>query len=342
MSTLVQTTQGMIDLYQSTDGMGVYLNTIEVMNNTSQGILDDWVWQECNSGTKHIRSIRTGLPSVSWGMLNYGIPQSKSTKQQVTDSTGFVEGLSNVDTRQLDLYADKRTLVRQEEGNTFIEAMSQELLTAMFYHSTATNPQHPLGLGARYAALDTKGAGGQIIDAGGTGSDNTSIWFVDHSYNGLSVIYPKGTPAGMTRENMGRQRVLDDNGNPYYVEEEQFRTHVGFSLGDWRLCARIANIDVSNMQAGSVDLYTWLRKAYYKLNQRRTSKVMDQSMPGRTAIYCNRDVLEALDALATNKGSSDNFIRLRPMEIEGREVLTYRGMPIRETDALLNTETRIV
>jgi hypothetical protein len=30
------------------------------------------------------------------------------------------------------------------------------------------------------------------------------------------------------------------------------------------------------------------------------------------------------------------------MEIQGDEVLSYRGIPIRETDALLNTETRVV
>ena len=63
---------------------------------------------------------------------------------------------------------------------------------------------------------------------------------------------------------------------------------------------------------------------------------------GRTVLYCNRDILEALDALATNAGSSDNFTRLRPMEVEGKEVLAYRGIPIRETDVLLNTEARVV
>jgi hypothetical protein len=59
-------------------------------------------------------------------------------------------------------------------------------------------------------------------------------------------------------------------------------------------------------------------------------------------IYCNRDVLEALDALATNAGATDLFIRLTPQQIEGKEVLTYRGMPIRQTDAILNTEARVV
>jgi len=341
MATLTQSTQSMIDHYKSLDGMGRYINTIEVLNDTSQGILDDWVWMECNSGTKHIRSIRTGLPSLAWGMLYQGIPQSKSAKQQVTDTTGFVEGLSPVDERQLDLYADNKNALRQEEGNTFLEAMAQELMTAMFYHDPDSNPKYPMGLGARFGQLGTSGAANQVIDAGGSGSDNTSIWFVEHGYSGLSVIYPKGTPAGMQRKNRGSQMVTDANGDPYFVEMEEFRTHVGFSIGDWQRVVRIANIDVSDMQAGSVDLYKWMRKGYYKLKNRRVSKVMNQESPGRVSIYCNRDVLEALDALGTNDGASDSFIRLRPQEIQGREVMTYRGMPIRETDAILNTEAEV-
>jgi len=114
-----------------------------------------------------------------------------------------------------------------------------------------------------------------------------------------------------------------------------FRWHVGMSVKDWRYVSRIANIDVSDMAAGSVALYNFMRKAYWQLQNRRVAG-------GKVAIYCNRDVMEALDALSTNAGASDSFIRLTPMEIEGKEVLTYRGIPIRETDAIINTEARVV
>ncbi len=53
-------------------------------------------------------------------------------------------------------------------------------------------------------------------------------------------------------------------------------------------------------------------------------------------------MMEALDKLATNGGTTDNFVRLTRKEIEGEEVLTYRGIPLRESDALLNTEARVV
>ncbi len=341
MATLTQSTASMIEHYKQIDGQGHLIDVIEVMNDTSQDIMDDWSWMECNSGTKHIRSIRTGLPSVSWGMLYKGTPQSKSAKQNVEHTTGFVEGRSVVDTRQLDLYADKKTELRSAEGRTYQESMAQELVTAMFYHNANTDPRLPTGIAPMYGAIDTKGAGNQIVDAGGVGSDNTSIWFVEWGFEGLSVIYPKGVPGGIVRENKGEQKEYDENNDVYYVEEEIFRAHTGFTVGDWQRVSRIANIDVSDLKAGSVDLYKFMRQAYYKLKNRRVNKIMDQKSPGRIAIYCNTDVLEALDAIGTNSGAGDNFARLRPMELEGKEVMTYRGFPLRETDALLNTEAQV-
>ena len=83
---------------------------------------------------------------------------------------------------------------------------------------------------------------------------------------------------------------------------------------------------------------------YYRLQGRRNNKIKNGGMVsmGRTVIYMNRTMLNVLDQLATNRGASDNFIILRPTEIEGREVMTWRGMPIRETDAIIDNEALVV
>jgi hypothetical protein len=69
---------------------------------------------------------------------------------------------------------------------------------------------------------------------------------------------------------------------------------------------------------------------------------MDGDIPaqGRTVIYMNRDMIEALDALGTN-ATMQPGLRLSTMEIQGEEVVTYRGIPIRETDALINAESLV-
>lgn len=332
MATIGSSFVDLIDIYKQQDGMGQFVEVIEMLMEMTP-ILDDALAVECNKGTTHLHTVRAGLPSVTWGKLYQGIPNSKGTKSQVEDTTGFVEGLSTVDDRLLKLSGNEGA-VRLSEAMSFLEAMAQEVGSKIFYGDSASDPEEFMGLAPRF---NDKGAanGNQIIDAGGTGSDNTSIWFVTWGDNQTNLLYPKGTQAGVQREDKGSQRVLDGSGNPYFATEELFTWNIGLAVKDWRYVSRIANVDVSLMQAGSVALYDFMRKAFYKLQNRRVAG-------GKIAIYCNRDVLEALDALATNAGASDNFVRLRRTEVEGQEVLTYRGIPLRETDALLNTEARVV
>lgn len=331
MATLGNTYVDLIDIYKQQDGAGNYVPVIEMLAEMNP-ILEDALTVECNKGTTHLHTVRTGLPSVTWGRLYQGIPQSKSGKAQVEDTTGFVEGLSTVDTRLLEISKNPGA-VRLGEAQSYLESMSQEVASKIFYGNTASDPEEFMGLAPRFNDKSAAN-GGQIIDAGGTGADNTSIWFATWGDNQCQLLHPQGTMAGIKREDKGEQRITDGSGNAYYVKEELFRWHIGMAVKDWRYVSRIANIDVSDMQAGSVDLYKFMRKAYWALQNRRVAG-------GRMAIYCNRDVMEALDGLATNSGSSDNFTRLRPMEIQGKEVLTYRGIPIRESDALLNTEAQV-
>ena len=328
MATLGKTFVDLIDVYKLQDGNGQYIEVIEMLMEMNP-ILEDAIAVECNKGTDHLHTVRSGLPDVAWGKLYKGIPQSKSGKTQVTDTTGFVEGLSTVDQRLLDLSSNEGA-VRLSEAMSYIEAMNQEVAKKLFYGNTASDPEEFMGFAPRFNDLSAPN-GNQIISAAGAGSDNTSIWFVTWGDNQCQLLYPKGTQAGIQREDKGSQRLLDDDGNPYYGKEEQFTWHVGLAVKDWRYVSRIANIDVSLMKAGSVKLYDFMRQAYYRLQTRRVAG-------GNIAIYCNRDVLEALDALATNAGTADNFQRLTRKDVEGEEVLAYRGIPIRESDAILNNE----
>lgn len=335
MATLSSTYLNLIDIHKQNDPRTG--EVIEVLKQQNP-ILDDAMAVECNMGATHRHGIRTGLPTPAWGRLYKGIPQSKSQVQQVDDTTGFLEARSGVDTRALKLSKNPAAL-RLGEAMAHLESMNQEMATGLFYHDTATTPEKFKGLSARFSTIGGGGAGNQIIDAGGTGSDNTSIWFVTWGDHACHLLYPEGTKAGVERMDKGEQRVTDANGDAYYVKEETFEWHMGLAVKDWRYVSRIANIDVSDLAAGNVDLYKFMRKAYWKLHSRRLD-----GKTSRIAIYANSDVLEALDGLQVGgSGSAANdFLRLVPRELEGQEVLTYRSFPLRETDALLNTEARVV
>lgn len=340
MATIGNSYPQLIDMFKgSTEG-----SVVELLN-LQNPILDDAIATQCNMDAVHRHMIRTGLPSVAWGRLYQGIPQSKSTMQQVDDTTGFLETASGIDTRLLALASDPAR-ARLVDATPFLEAMNQEMATGIFYHDTATTPEKFKGLAARYGAYNSNvpdplkpSAANQVIHGGGTGSDNTSVWFVTWGDHATSLLYPKNTKAGVIMEDKGEQRVTDGNGNPYYVKETLWRWHLGAFVKDFRYNARIANIDVSDLRAGSVDMWALLRKAYYRLQSRRRDAISS-----RIAIYMNREVLEVLDAQSSDRAllaANPNYTGLGQAQVEGKEVKTYRGIPIRETDAILNTEAAV-
>lgn len=337
MAIIGQTYPQIIDANKaSTPGM-----VIDILAQDNP-ILDDAIARQCNMGAVERSSILTGYPSATWGRLYKGVKRSKSTMQQVDDTTGFLEARSEIDTRLLKLAKDpaKQRLI---DSKPFFEVMNQEMAAGIFYHDIATTPEKFKGLAARYdqyysgaRANAPKNTAAQVVDGGGRGSDNTSIWFVTWGDHATSLLYPEGTTAGLTMQDRGEEKTEDVNGDPFYVKVATYEWHIGLTVKDWRYNSRIANIDVSDMLAGNVDVWALLRQGYYRLKSRRRNGVSS-----RIAIYMNTDVLEVLDAQSTDRAlttARDNTTGLGHAQVEGKEVRTYRGIPIRETDALLNTE----
>jgi len=345
MATIGNFYPNLIDAYKSGQGDERISGQVLEILSQQNPILDDAMAVECNSGTLHRHMIRTGLPEVAWGQLYQGVPQSKATMQQVDDTTGFLESRSEVDTRLLALASDAAR-ARLTESTPFLEAMNQEMARGLFYHDTATTPEKFKGLSARYARYYTGARSGaplnsasQVIDGGGRGNDNTSVWFVTWGDHATHLIYPKGTKAGVSMQDRGEETALDANGNKFYIKAATFEWHIGLAVKDWRYNARIANIDVNDLLAGTVDLWELMRKAYYALQSRRIN-----AQSSRIAIYANRDVIEVLDAQSTDRALTvgrENHTHLTSSFVEGAEVKHYRGIPIRETDALLNTESAV-
>ncbi len=335
MATLGNTYLTLADMYKQQDGMGGITATIIEQMSQTNPILEDMVVMECNNGTKHLTTVRTGIPAGVWRLLYQGVQPTKTTNKQVEDTTGMLEAWSEIDSKLVKL-AKNPGQFRLNESSGFLEGMNNTMASTVFYGDTGSDPEKFMGLAPRFSALSGNETSGQIINAGGSGSDNTSVWFVVWGERTCHGIYPKGTKAGLERDDKGKVTKTNPDGTVYDVHREKFCWDLGLSVRDYRYIARIANIDVSELQAGNVDIYKFMRQAYYALYQRKVTN-------GRAAIYCNKDVLEALDAASTPTASTtSSFARLRPMEVGGREVMTYRGMPVRECEAILNTEAQIV
>ena len=338
MALIASNTQTLVDWAKKQDPNGSPARIVEILNATNEAI-QDIPFKEANNTTSHRTTMRSGLPTPVWRLFNQGVQPTKSTTVQVDDVIGMLEDYAEVDKALADLNGNSSEY-RLSEAVAHIEGLNQAFMTAFFYGNNSINPEQYNGMSTRYSTVNASVPISQnVIDGGGTGSDNTSIWFVTWGDHATTLLYPKGMKAGVTIEDKGEQRVLDDAGNPYYAKETLFNWHMGVAVKDHRYNARIANIDVSEAMAGNVDIWALLRQAYYRLESRRRDAVSS-----RIAIYMNRDMIEILDAQSSDRSlttARSNTTHVSQATIEGKEVMTYRGLPIRETDALLNTEALV-
>lgn len=301
---------------------------IELLSQTNPILLDMMI-MESNSPTGHKTTVRTGLPDATWRLLNYGVPNSKSTTAQVTDTMGMLETYAEIDKSLADLNGNTAEF-RLSEDRAFLDAMNQKMAQTLFYGDTSVNPQQFMGLASRYSSKSA-GNGQNIIDAGGTGTDNTSIWLVVWGENTVHGIFPKGQKAGLQMQDLGEQTLRDSAGGQYQGYRTHYKWDNGLTLRDWRYVVRIANIDVSDLSvpASAANIVTQMVKALHRVPNLKM---------GRAAFYMNRTVAQALDLQSLDKTS----LALSVKETEGEWWTTFRGIPIRETDAILETEARVV
>lgn len=316
------------DVAKRLDPNGKIDKIVELLAQTNP-ILQDMMFVEGNLPTGHRTTVRTGLPATTWRLLNYGVQPSKSTTAQVTDACGMLEAYAEVDKALADLN-DNTAEFRLSEDRAFIESMNQNMAETLFYGNTSLNPERFMGMAPRYN--DKSAANGKnIIDAGGTQTDNASIWLMCWGENTVHGIYPKGSKAGLQHNDLGEQTLIDANGGKYQGYRTHYKWDTGLTLRDWRYCARIANLDVSDLSGGSAsaaDIVKLLIKAVHRIPNLQM---------GRAAIYMNRDIAEYLDVQAVEKPS----LGIKVKETEGIYWRDFRGIPIRECDALLNTESRV-
>lgn len=304
----------------------------EMLSQTNE-ILDDMTFKEANLPTAHRTTIRSGLPKSYWRLLNTGTPVSKSKTVQVDESVGMLEAWSEVDEELANLNSNVNAF-RLSEAAAFIESMSQEMASTVFYGNSSVNPEQFNGFSVRYADKSADNAK-NILDAGGTGSDNSSIWLVVWGDKTCHGIVPKGSQAGIEHKDLGVQTIETTNGiagNRMRAYQDQFKFKCGLVLADWRYVVRICNIDISNLvsDSGAADLIELMIKS--------THLVHNLNM-GKACFYMNRTIFSFLD-IQRYKTVAQAHITFET--VDGKSIPTFRGIPIKKTDALLETEARVI
>src|SRR3990167_1166859 len=328
MAAINDTNPTIIDVAKRLDPKGQIDAIIELLSETNE-ILQDATAIEGNLPTGHRTTVRTGLPGVTWRKLNYGVQPTKSRTVQITDTAGMLEAYAEVDKALANLNGNTAQF-RLSEDRAFLEAMNQEMANTLFYGDTDTDPEKFMGIGPRFDDLSAADAD-NIINASGSGSDNTSIWLIIWSPTTVHTFYPKSSTAGWHRQDLGEVTLEDAAGGKYQGFRIHYKWDIGFCVRDWRYVVRIANIDVSDLTknassgADVIDLMTQALELPQSLSM------------GRAAFYCNRTIRSMLRRQISNKST----VNLTMDTAGGKHVMSFDDVPVRRCDAILNTETAI-
>jgi hypothetical protein len=319
---------------------------IELLSQTNE-ILEDMMVVEGNLPTGHKTTVRTGLPQATWRLLNQGVPNAKSTTAQIVDTCGNLETYAVIDKDIADLNGNTAEF-RLSEVKAFLEGMSQQVASTIIYGNQFVNPERFTGLAPRYSTSTTANSqtANNVLSGGGVASTNTSIWLKVWGDDTAFATFPKGKITGLQHRDMGEWPVTDGSGNTYQAYRDHFKWEIGYVLRDWRYIVRIANIDVTQLTGVSAaNLINLIVRAIYRLPTQPVSAgtIQTSDTPevranmGRTVLYCNRVIRTYLDLQAMNKTN----VLLRIEEFDGKPVTTFRGIPVRTCDAILNNEAAI-
>lgn len=327
MATLGATELTILDWVNRKDPNGSIAVIAEILSQSNE-MLMDIPFVEGNLPTGHRTTIRSGLPSTTWRMLNYGVQPSKSQTVQVDDACGMLEAWSSVDKDLADLNGNTAPF-RLSESRAFIESMGQEAAQTLIYGNSSTAPAEFTGLAPRFNSLSADN-GQNIISAGGTGADNTSIWFIVWGPDTCHGIFPKGSVAGLQHEDLGLESVQDANNGWYRAYQDHYQWKLGLTVRDWRYVVRIANIDVSNLvaQSSAADLIDEMIRAM--------NRVPSMSV-GKPCFYVNRTVKTMLAIQALDKSNAALSIEQAVNQVR----VSFMGIPIRLSDQIIEAEAQI-
>ena len=332
MAENTSTNPTLLDLAKVKDPDGSIAAVVEILNQQNE-VLPDMSWREGNLTTGHKTTVRTGLPAPTWRKLGGGVQPTKATTAQITFGTGMLENYNEVDKALADL--DNNTAAfRLSQSRPTIEGINKEMADTLFYGNETSEPEAFTGLSPMFNSL-TADNKENIIEGGGTGTDNGSIWLIVWSPETVFGIVPKGSTAGLTVRDLGEVTVenVDGSNGRMQAYRTHFRWDAGLAVPDWRFVVRIANIDKSAIvkdAATGADLPDLMFQAI--------EQVPNLSM-GRAAFYMSRTMRTWVRRQSADKVKNAT---LTIEQVGGVPVMFFHGVPLRRVDALAADEARVV
>lgn len=293
----------------------------EVLQEKNQ-ILEDVPWSEANETFSNRTVRRAQEPSGSFRKLNEGVAFEASKTTPIVDVIGLLESYSKVDKRLVEA-APSPNEFRNTEDMSFVSGMGKTIAKKLFYGNTLTTPEEFTGFAARMnAAGDTN-----VIDAGGSGGDCTSIWVITWGLDACHGIYGRGMNGGLEAKNKG-EVIIEASGLINTWLMTHFRWECGLVVRDPKCMGRIASIEsskTSTTNAFSEDDLIDL--------------IVEMNIGPSTRIYMHRNIMAQCWKRLKDKNNV-YFTKVDGLDAGGMP-LNFNGIPIRQVDQLSILETAL-
>lgn len=263
-------------------------------------------------GTTFKTTVRIGLPTGSgFRKANAGSAPSKSRREQRQFECFIVDKPWLCDKAVADAHEDGAPAYISSEAIAVLQAQLIEL-GRQFYDGVSNAPDGHPGLKAMYDADN------MTVDAGGTTANTgSSVWAITWGEQGVQWLYGNGTnPLQMTDV---KEVVLPDENDPTKIctkYHQQLLAWVGLKLGNLKTVARLKNLTA---EAGKTLTATRLR-----------------------ALLSKYPIGYKPDAFYLTPRSMDQYIDsitvTRDDYTEPPRPTSFNGIPLIETDSILNTE----
>lgn len=320
MATLTATGLTLVEIAKRHGPDGNLITIAEVLQEENE-ILQDMLWAETNEIFANVSTIRSSLPTGSWRKLNAGTAAEKSDTRQSRDPIGILETWAISDKDLVDAAANPKQL-RNDEARAFLEGLSQTMAETAIYGNTTTAPEQFMGLAPRMASLATTA---NVLNAGGSGSDLTSIYVVDWGLDKVFMGYPRGSKAGLQHNDMGVERVTDASGNSYLAYVDHFQWKAGMVVKNTKSIGRIANIE----SAGAANIF----------DEDDLITLLNRMTKGAgLRIYCNETIKTQAEIRLKDKANVNWSVA---DGLGGTPLLRFRGVPVRMVDQIVNTEATL-
>lgn len=349
----------LVDVAKSFDPNGNVAVVAELLNQSNE-IIQYMPFNEGNLPTGHKAVVRAGLPAVTLRRFYQGVTPTKSGRATIEDVCAMQEGRNEIDKDLAELNGNVNAF-RLSESMAFVESMNETFAQQIMYGDTSTNKDGVLGLTPRYNHITgtSNQTAANILDAGGTGSDNTSVWLVVWGKETVTGIYPKDSKAGLEQEDLGVQDAFDASNNRYRAYMERWVWKYGLHVKDWRYIVRIANIDVSDLVSQSGTQVpgippTGSATQLIYLMIKALARIPSMGM-GTATFLASRTVKEMLSIAALNKSqnalsfseATNQFGAVGPGSVAGTGTgirggrLLFQGVPVLTVDRIINSEVQV-